>query len=103
MAQFDVYRLSDAEEARSLLGQVEVGDGGQLKLLRAEPGAQAALDRALADLNGRQGLALKLPPGPKHPKYAIVKKLIARDDPRFFEAIEDNLKRWHNMALSPAI
>ena len=103
MARFDVFQTASPKDTpRELLGQVEIDEHGQLKLLRSAPAADAALNRAIADLNGRAGLTLKLPPGPGHAKFAIVKKLVPRDDPRFFEAIEDNLHRWHNMTLSPA-
>ncbi len=101
MARFDVFGTDKPEQPQKLLGQAEVDDGGRLKLLHAEPGAQAALDRAFADLNGREGLVLKLPPGPDDPKFAIIKKTVPRDDPQFFEAIQDNLHRWHSMSLSP--
>jgi hypothetical protein len=85
-----------------LLGQVEIDEQGRLAVVRAEGGAQPLLNRAVSDLNGREGLVIKLPPEEGDADTAILKDLVTRDDPRFFSAIEDNLRRWHAMALAPA-
>ena len=102
MTRFDVFRFGPAQENQTPLGQVDVMDDGKLGLVRTEPGAGAALNHALADLNGREALVLKLPPGPEDDHSAILKDLVARDDPRFLDAIKDNLMRWHGMTLSPS-
>lgn len=101
MARYDVFQTG-GEGAPKRLGQAEIDATGHLSLIEAEPGAKTALEQAFADLNERDGLIVKLPPGEGQGKFAIRKDKIMRDDPRFLSAIEDNLARWHEMAIKPA-
>ena len=102
MARYDVFRRTLDDAPPALLGQVDIDAEGRLALVRAADGAQPVLNRAVSDLNGREGLVIKLPPEEGDPDTAILKDFVRRDDPRFFAAIEDNLRRWHAMALAPA-
>ena len=53
-------------------------------------------------MNGTEWLAIKTKPLPGAPKFSIRKERIGRDDGRFMDALQDNLRRWHNMELAEA-
>ena len=93
------YTVTSTEDGRTL-GAVDIDAQGMLHVVEGG----TPLQKAAADLNGRDALVLKLPPAPTEDDkdFQPNQKLkIPRSDPAFFKAIEDNLGRWHEMQLTP--
>lgn len=99
MSKFAVFRLDLDDVRQERLGDVELDADAMLRLVAADAAARAELEEAVSEINGRSELIVKLPPGPDDPKFSLRKEAVPRGDPAFLSAIEDNLKRWHNMEL----
>ena len=94
-----VYKARERGGARSEgthLGSVWLDGEGRMERLGA---AVAALDEAIADMNGCATLFHKLPPGPGAAKFSIRKVEAVRGTPEFLGALQDNLRRWHDIEL----
>jgi hypothetical protein len=92
-------RYAPPPRPRTRVGEIGLDAAGMLSVVSADPACAPALAAAVADLNGRAALTLKLPPGPGDETFSIVKVQVPRGDPQFFAAVQDNLRRWHNMEL----
>jgi hypothetical protein len=99
MKTFAVYHLDFDDVRQERMGAVSADDTWQLKLVKAEPDATEKLQRAIKMMNDSATLLQKVPPADDAPKFSIRKEKFGRDDPGFFGALQDNLRRWHNMEL----
>ena len=101
MGEFDMYGMDDNGNRAGRIGRVSMDGDGRLAVVQAEPAAAEALERALKDVNGREGLVLK--DGSDQVGWSgrslLTKERIARGDERFTLALQDNLQRWHAMEL----
>ena len=99
MQEYVVYRM-DGRERLGEAGRVRLDDDKRLSLVRAAPDAAEALRAAIEELNGKDGLVIKLPPEAGDPKFSLRKEMYMRADARFFDALQDNLRRWHSLELA---
>jgi hypothetical protein len=99
MTRYAVFHLDFDNVRQQRLGEVELDAANMLHIVAAEAPARAALESAVTEINGKPELIVKLPPGPDDPESSLRKEAVPRTAPGFLGAIEDNLKRWHNMAL----
>jgi hypothetical protein len=99
MKNFAVYHVDFDDVRQERMGAVSADDHWQLKLVKAEPDAAEKLQRAIKMMNESATLLQKVPPANDAPKFSIRKEKFSRDDPGFFDALQDNLRRWHNMEL----
>jgi hypothetical protein len=101
MKTYAVFKIDFDDNRQERLGQVELSDDGRLKLLSAEPAGAEALRDTIEEVNGDEALTIKLRPLDDAPRHSIRKERRSRDNPGFFEALQDTLRRWHNMELVP--
>jgi hypothetical protein len=99
MKTFAVYHLDYDDVRQERMGTVSADDAWQLTLLKAEPAAEQDLQRAVRLLNESPTLVQKMAPEGEEEKFSIRKEKFGRDAPGFFGALQDNLRRWHNMEL----
>lgn len=99
MNTYAVYRISDDDERLERIGQVSLDAQHRLALLSADAVAETDLREAIGELNEASSLLQKLPPTAGMPKFSIRKEKHDRGDPGFFDALQDNLRRWHGMEL----
>ena len=99
MTRYALFRVDEDDERRDRIGDVELDGESHLSVVAAEPDARDEIDEAIEDLNGREALIVKLPGGAGSARFSIRKQEVPRADPGFFEAMQDNLRRWHNMEL----
>jgi hypothetical protein len=102
MAVFTLTRREGAEQAPVVIGQAQIDETGNITLLRVDAAAEDAVAFALEDLNGRDALIMKVAPGVGDAPFTVVKERVLRGDDRFLAAIQDNVRRWHDLELVPA-
>jgi hypothetical protein len=99
MKTFAVFKIDFDHVRQERLGQVGLSDDGRLSLLSAEPAGEEALRETIDEVNGEEALTIKLRPLDDAPRHSIRKERRSRDNPGFFEALQDTLRRWHGMEL----
>ena len=99
MKTFAVFRVDYDDKRLQRIGQVELDAESRLRLLNAEASAETDLRDAIGEMNKAASLLIKVPPADDAPKFSIRKEKYGREDPRFFDALQDNLRRWHNLEL----
>lgn len=99
MKTYAVYRVDDDDERLERIGQVSLDAQYRVSLVNAEAAAESDLREAISEMNGSDSLLQKLPPAADKPKFSIRKEKHERADPGFFDALQDNLRRWHGMEL----
>ena len=100
MTRYAVFRLNTDGQRENRIGQIELAAGNRLELTEADPEATDDINEAIEDLNDREVLIVKLPPAPGGSRFGIRKEEVARSDPGFLDAVQDNLRRWHGMELA---
>lgn len=103
MTRYSVYDLDLDDEVQNFLGEVELDVSHMLQILSAEDdAARERMEEAVQEINGKDALIVKLPPNDDSDdddRSSLRKEAVPRGDSGFFDAIQDNLKRWHNMTL----
>jgi len=106
MTRYAAFHLDLDNVRQEQLGELELDDARMLHVLTAAgTPARGRLDEAVGDINGRAELIVKLPPegdGSDKESHALRKEAVPRTASNFLDAIQDNLKRWHNMVLVEA-
>ena len=102
MPRYAVFHLDLDNVRQAKLGEIELDAGGMLHILEAPAPARSRIEKAVNEINGKTELIVKLPPSGEDDgkdSFALRKQEVARTDPRFLDAVQDNLKRWHDMTL----
>lgn len=100
MRSYAVFRVDDNDNRLDRVGEVTLDDRGMLALVQAEPAAEGDLREAIGEMNQSASLLKKVKPLAGAAKNAIRKEKHERGTPGFFDALQDNLRRWHAMELA---
>jgi hypothetical protein len=84
---------------RRRIGIVNLDDAGLLSVVSAEPKDDEELRLAVRHMNERPTLFLKEPPEEDDDRFALRKTPVTRADANFFDALQDNLQRFHGVEL----
>jgi hypothetical protein len=96
-ANFDVVDRS-ANPGRAI-GEFQIDGSGHVSVDRADSGARARLETIASEMNRQETIVLPAPPPPSAPYMALYGFPIARDDPRFLDAMRVYLLRFHKLEL----
>jgi hypothetical protein len=103
MAKFKAIHTNRDTGSQTLLGEVEVGADGRLRLLRAEPAHQKFMDDFVSEMNGKKELGVKgsPPPGVRGEEDALYRDVYKRSDPNFLKGIMDYTHTYFRFDLVP--
>jgi hypothetical protein len=99
MTRYAVFRLDADNVQQERMGEIDLDKNNDMQLVSAEGEAKEEILEAMEELNGKPVLFIKGPPESDAPKFSINKTAVERTAPNFLDALQDNLKRWHNMVL----
>lgn len=79
------------------MGTGTVDETGRIDITAPAAGQEDYIADAMAELNGRDFVILKLPPDDDMPQFSISKPRVFRDDPDFLPALKDYGMRVFSM------
>ena len=96
---FDVYSVDEDTDEETRIGKVEYGPGGMLAVLEADPDQAEFLNNIADNLNRKDVMVEKLPPGPEAPRYGLSSRAVQRTDPDFLPVLQNYLKTYYGLSL----
>jgi hypothetical protein len=76
-----------------------IDGSGHISVDRADSGARARLETIASEMNRHETIVLPAPPPSSAPPMALYGFPIARDDPRFLDAMRVYLRRFQKLEL----
>jgi hypothetical protein len=102
MKSYAVFRVDERDNRLERVGEVTLDEQSRLSLVTADASAETRLREAIEELNEADVLVRKVKPLEDAPRFSIRKEGYERGSEGFFEALQDNLRRWHNFELGEA-
>jgi hypothetical protein len=82
-----------------VVGKLRIGPSFILTLVSAVPAREAWVQSLIKRMNGETTLQLDAPPPPGAPRFALASQPIGRGDPRFGEAMRQELRKYYDVEL----
>jgi len=95
--QFDV--VLHGSGGAEIVGRVSIGASFMLTLVSAAPAREPWVRSLIKRMNGETTLQLDAPPPPGGPRFAMASQPIGRGDPRFGEAMRQQLRTYYDVEL----
>jgi len=96
---FNVYEIAEEGGPDALIGEAEYAADGMLTLTGGLPDKADFLRDVFGRVNAKASLSKLIGPAPGAERFALGTETVTRDDPAFFDALQEYLTKYFGVRL----